>query len=418
MSDALIWVWLAMRCSSGTDTFRRLYEYFGSAEAIYQADSDTLRHLLGARKTECIALEDKSLEGAKRVLDLCAHREIQPIPYSDVAYPRLLRELNDPPCLVYCKGRLPDFEKHPGVAVVGTRHMSEYGKKMAYSMAHDLAAGGATVVSGLALGIDGVAAAGALHANGTTVAVLGGAVDNIYPYEHRYLADRIAERGAIISEYTPGTRAMPQYFPRRNRIISGLCLATVVIEGTLESGALITARHAAAQHRALYAVPANVDAEVGQGTAYLLESGLARAASSAHPLLLDIGLVPAKDFRPFSALRTVGFLMNRELQALGVTAGGPRVQRPRASSGLAADTAHGQTERPSAGLPGHLSDVAQSLKGDERVIYERLAQRGTVFPQDLADSSVPVPRVLAVLTMLEVRHLIETLPGGRVRCVD
>jgi DNA processing protein len=202
------------------------------------------------------------------------------------AYPPLLREIFDPPALLFYRGELPDPEK-PLVAVVGTRKPSSRGSAAAFALGRDLGRAGISVVSGLALGIDTMAHRGNIEGNAPTVAVLGSSTDNVYPSSNRDLARRILENGGLIlSEYPPGTRPSKWTFPARNRIISGIARGTVIVEAPEKSGALITAQFAADQYRDLWVDEAGVSSPKGAGTARLAEDG-ARVISSARDILAE-----------------------------------------------------------------------------------------------------------------------------------
>jgi DNA processing protein len=189
----------------------------------------------------------------------------------DPSYPALLKEIEDPPCVLSVKGSLEDLQ--PAVAVVGTRAPSHYGKETARTLARDLSRLGVSVVSGLARGVDREAHQGALEGIAGTAAVLGSGIDVMYPPEHEKLADRIAEKGAVLSEFPPGTIPEPGNFPQRNRIISGLCIGTIVIEASIRSGAMITARLAGEQGRLVMAVPGDVNNVRSQGPHHLIRQG-------------------------------------------------------------------------------------------------------------------------------------------------
>ena len=208
----------------------------------------------------------------------------------DDIYPRILREIPGPPPVLYYRGSLP-AQDEPTVAIVGTRRATSYGREATLRIATELAAAGVTIVSGLAKGIDGFAHRAALDAGGHTIAVLASGVDVIYPPEHRQLAERIVESGALVSDYPPGTKPDAPNFPARNRIISGLSLATVVVEAPARSGALITVGFAADQGRDVYAVPGSILSAASEGTNRLLRQG-ATPLTSAAELLEDLRLTP------------------------------------------------------------------------------------------------------------------------------
>ena len=193
------------------------------------------------------------------------------VTFGDTEYPAYLREIFDPPCVLYCKGRL-EMLQAPAVAIVGTRKPSPYGRAVAERLAEDLASRGVVVVSGLAVGIDSTAHWGALR-GGQTIAVLGSGLENLYPKENRRLMDKIAENGTVVSEFPLDTEPFAGNFPRRNRIISGLAQAVVVVEAAEKSGSLITARFALDQDREVMAVPGNITSDLSRGANRLIKMG-------------------------------------------------------------------------------------------------------------------------------------------------
>ena len=214
--------------------------------------------------------------------------ELTVIRRREARYPQLLAQLHDPPRQLHVRGD-PEVLAQPSVAVVGARSCSPYGAQVARDLARALTGAGVVVVSGLARGIDGEAHRGALEADGATVAVLGCGIDRDYPRSHAELAGRIRQSGAVVSEYPPGVEPAPWRFPARNRIIAGLCLATVVVEARERSGALITADFALELGRDVFAVPGEITAALSAGTNDLLRQGAAPLLS-AHDVLFALGL--------------------------------------------------------------------------------------------------------------------------------
>ena len=192
---------------------------------------------------------------------------------TDERYPQLLRETYDPPIVIYCLGDLTAALSQPAIAIVGSRRCSTYGRNVAEKLSRELAERGVTVVSGLARGIDSAAHRGALEGHGLTVAVMGTGLDAVYPKENRKLAERIAEKGALITEFPLATPPVSQNFPFRNRVISGLSLGVMVVEGAERSGSLITARLAYEQGRDVFAVPGNITSAKSFGPNYLIKDG-------------------------------------------------------------------------------------------------------------------------------------------------
>ncbi|MBI3306390.1 MAG: DNA-protecting protein DprA [Candidatus Omnitrophica bacterium] len=228
--------------------------------------------------------EESSGFNAEREIELCQKKGIRFLTWFDPDYPALLREIADPPLVLYMMGNLFESDE-AAVAIVGSRHPSFYGISQARKFSRELARQGLTILSGFARGIDHEAHAGAMEIPyGRTIAVLGSGMDVIYPKEHGKLFDQIKERGAILTEYALGTSPLAQNFPRRNRIISGLSLGVLVVEAHLRSGSLITAHEALEHGREVFAIPGPVDQLTSRGTHRLIKQGAALVENSSEIL--------------------------------------------------------------------------------------------------------------------------------------
>lgn len=273
----------------GPIRLKRVLEYFKDPKLVWEATEKELLSLGIFRNTVNLLLETrKKLEPesyAKSITD----SGIKWITIFDKDYPALLSQIYDPPVVLYYKGKPDDFNQK-AVAVVGTRKMTSYGRVVAEQFTKGLVEGGLTIVSGLARGIDAQAHLTAVLENGRTIAVLGGGLNNIFPPENRNLASKIADGfGAVISEFPPNYASLPGNFPARNRIISGLSLAVLVIEAAEDSGSLITARCALEQGREVFAVPGPVTSSLSKGPINLIKDG-ARAVFSPDEVLEELGL--------------------------------------------------------------------------------------------------------------------------------
>ena len=284
MDANLYWVWLAEALGPASDCFLALLEHFKTAEAIYRAGKEELEACEKCKPPVIPSLLDKNTAQAQRILDRCETLGVGILPYCDPVYPERLRQIHRPPVVLYYRGFLPDFPNRLAIAVVGTRGMTEDGRRNGYRLAYELAVTGTVVVSGMAIGIDGIAHVGALDAGGTTVAVLGSAIDNPYPYEHKPIYDRLIRQGGVISEYPPGMRTQRWHFPQRNRIISGLCQGTLIVEAGANSGALITAKEALAQGRNVFAMPGDAANPARVGTNNLIKAGATAVTETADIL--------------------------------------------------------------------------------------------------------------------------------------
>jgi DNA processing protein len=271
------WIALNMTPGVGPRVTARLLERFGSAESIFDAPR---------RELALLRLPPETIESiASRELHERAETEIERVRklggdilvLDDGVYPALLRETYDPPVVLYVKGAWEECLERPCVAVVGSRRCSTYGQNAALMMSRELAQRGVTIVSGLARGIDASAHRGALEAGGRTVAVMGTGLDQIYPRDHKNLADEILKRGgALVTQFPLGTPPVSENFPYRNRVISGLSLGVLVVEAAENSGSLITARLAMEQNREVFAVPGNITSRNSFGTNYLIKGAGAK----------------------------------------------------------------------------------------------------------------------------------------------
>lgn len=279
--------WLALKQipNIGPARIRQLLGHFGTIARLWSASDQEVRGVLEGKLLSDFLTSRQAID----VSDLYARTVrdgVRIACWTDDEYPALLREIPAPPPLLYYRGALVEPDT-AAIAIVGTRRVTAYGKDMAYRLAFDLAKAGITIVSGLALGVDGIAHRAALDAGGRTIAVLGSGIDVLYPWQHRDLSKKIAEQGAVVTEYPPGTKPDRFNFPPRNRIISGLSLGVVVVEAPERSGALITVDFAAEQGRDAFAVPGPVNAPTSAGCLRIIRDG-ATLVRSADDILEDL----------------------------------------------------------------------------------------------------------------------------------
>ena len=287
---------LSLMKGMGAISFKNGLLAFGSVEGILGASAAEWRTVQGLARLDRREMEAKKLlEKADQEIEKAFRQETDILTFFDERYPAFLKEIHDPPILLFVKGKLPSSQKL-NIAIVGSRLASSYGLKMAESIAHDLAAAGLVVVSGLAQGIDTAAHRGALKAKGLTLAVLGGGISRLYPAENKKMAAEIVQAGALISEYPMDMEPKPGYFPMRNRIISGLSRAVLVAEAREKSGALITVDQALEQGREVYALPGPADSAKSEGSNRLLKQG-AHFVTGAEDILQDFHVTSAGNKR-------------------------------------------------------------------------------------------------------------------------
>jgi len=267
------WIALSFVIGVGSRIAAMLIDKFGSPAAVFDASAHTLESAGLKRDTIDAIKNAEPREKADREIEELARLGGAALSLGDERYPKLLRETYDPPIVIYCLGECVSVFLQPAIAMVGSRRCSTYGRNVAEKLARELAERGVTIVSGLARGVDSAAHRGALEGRGLTVAVMGTGLDAVYPKENRKLAAKIAEHGVLMTEFPLATPPVSQNFPFRNRVISGLSLGVLVVEGAERSGSLITARLAYEQGRDVFAVPGNITSAKSFGPNYLIKDG-------------------------------------------------------------------------------------------------------------------------------------------------
>ena len=438
-SHLLLWLWLSLVCAPGSSLGDMLTASFGlDIEAIYGADEERYRKAGITRTQELAALAVKSTVQASEILSYCSNNGITVLCPESSAYPPRLRSIQRKPLILYVRGKLPDLEDHVCIAMVGTRHMTEYGSHTAYTLSHDMAKAGAVIVSGMAKGIDGMSHRGCLDAGGTTVAVLGCGVDRAYPQEHAGLMQEIIRHGAVISEFRPFTPPEGRNFPIRNRIISGLCQGTVVVEADEKSGALITAKDALMQGRDLFAVPGKLGELNSLGTNGLIRSG-SKIATEAFDILseyeplyrhrINLAAIPA--FRQRSGgVRTANrgtarshpaaesekeAFSSERLSRITEPITPPETARQPAgiTTGTASPVSSGQMSSEPVSEQADPSVTESLLTENERKLYRIMSASAGMTMDEIARlASVEVSEVMVAMTMMEIKQAVKALPGG------
>ena len=381
MSALKFWVWLTEQNRLGGPARQALLEHFGSPEEVYYAEPGDLLQVEGITADQVQALENKSLDRAQSILEECARKDIFLLTAQDALYPQRLKNIYDPPLLLYGRGSMPLFDEEAAVAVVGTRSCSPYGIRTAERFGFEMSKQGGLVVSGLARGIDAASQLGALRAGGLTAAVLGCGVDVVYPPENDRLYEDVAASGVLLSEYPPGAEPFGWHFPARNRILSGLCLATLVVEAPEKSGALITAATALGQGRDVFAIPGPLDAEGSVGCNRLIRDGAGLATESWDILREYQSRYPHKlhpDGEKLPPLPKKSEIFYPE-----------RSKKPKVAS---------------SGLPViNVRRNAEGLTDDQIKVLRILDDKEPMLTDDIAlRANVPVRRILSAVTMLEI----------------
>ena len=290
MSSASDWIALSLVPDVGPVMAKKLLAAFGSPENIFAAGLSDLHAVKGLTKERAANIKDFRFQDTVEIYLKAAEKKgMRVVGYHDPLYPDVLRETEGTPVVLYMKGEYIPSDRY-GIAVVGSRDNTTYGEQVTGKIAHDLAASGFTIISGMARGIDTLSHAAALAAGGRTIAVLGSGLDVCYPSENRGLMERITRSGCGLSEFPPGTMPHRENFPRRNRIISGLSMGVLVVEAAVDSGSLITAQYALEQNREVFAVPGNITSRNSSGTNRLIRQG-ARVVAEARDIIEELAPV-------------------------------------------------------------------------------------------------------------------------------
>ena len=419
MNELIYWIWLSLATTPDAPTFPKLIEAFGDAKQIYDADIHLISKYIGARSSDRARLEDKDLTKAKEIFAYCQKFDIGIVAYPDERFPVSLKEIATPPVLLYYRGTFPDFNKKFALAIVGTRSLSDYGRSAAFVAGYEMSMSGAIIVSGMAMGIDGVAHAGALAADGTTVAVIGSGINICYPEGHKNLARAIVKQGCVISEFQPGTKPSKFTFPKRNRLISGLCAATLVIEGKERSGSLITARYAKEQGRKVYALPGNVGAKNSEATNLLLKNG-AKLYTCSDDIIRDFENIYPGELNPFLLPEKFNLNVLDSLRRYSVIAVAPSddIFMPPRQNKKPVSAPKIPDILPIAFEENHQEESntpPSSFDKDALAVYKMIPTEGECDIESLVSSGKTLRSVMQCLFKLEMGQFIVMCPGERVK---
>ena len=396
------WLWLATREGFKPGEAKAVLDWFGTGpDGVYFADPeeyDAIPHLSREGRE---SLRNKDLSGVEAILADCDRKDIRPLTWQDTDYPERLRNIEDPPLVLYVKGRWPRFDDEAAIAMAGTRSATPYGVQMAGRLAFQITRMGGLVVTGVVLGCDENALIGALKAGGPVVAVLAGGVDVPY-YDTdrcRSLYDDICQVGALVSEYPPGTPPLGSHFRFRNRILTGLSVATVCVEAGERSGTMQVATLALEQNRDLFTVPANADAKSSAGTLKLLKEGAMPVTEGADVMRHYQHLYPncRRAKQPLGPLAHQERLARPERSSLGRTRSKPRPAEEKTPSGI---------DKPETKAYITLQEHRKEFTDDEAAVLMALRE-GNLTADELIDATgLPAQRAAQTLTVLELRELI------------
>ena len=442
-SEQVYWIWLALKLNNQNSVFQRLLDIFNNSPyEIYRADKKALKRADYLSELQRKSLLDKNIDEAVSIYNYCKWNRVGVLNYCDSMYPDSLKAMKNPPMILYYLGNLPNLNNKVCVSVVGTRKMTEYGMRSCYKLAYELASAGAVVISGMALGIDSIAHVGAIAARGTTIAVLGCGIDVIYPKQHRTLRKYICQYGAVITAYHPSSPAYKNHFPERNAIISALSEGTLVVEAPKNSGALITADHAAEQSRTVYALPGSIEEPMSEGPNYLIKNGavaITEARDILHyyfenhsrlvdPVKLRQGEL-SSDFdndildkmgisadcvskgpkgTPKSLLEKLNYEINNNAEQNSDYYSAPAIKKINGDESITTKKEEKIKKEPDLVDESVLSTLSET----ERKIFNELPCDKPTSVDELARVGYPIGTLMATLTVLEIKGLISSLPGG------
>lgn len=414
----LHWIWLAHRPGVSDRIKVRLLQHFRDPEDIYFADGESYRHVEGITAEAVEGLKDKNLSAAEAALEACRREGLHLLTIQDASYPSRLKNIADPPILLYYKGQLPDLDALPVIGVVGTRKASAYGMQTAKRMGYQIARCGGIVVSGMAFGIDGMAMSGALTAGQMTVGVLGCGADIVYPLSNRGLFQDVERYGCILSEFAPGTQPAKWTFPKRNRIISGLSNGVLVVEAPEGSGALITANHALDQGRDVFVVPGNIDQPGFVGSHRLLRDG-ATLVSSGWDILSEYeALYPDRIRREEGFDRQNVYPDELAKAAEEMEKPLPKVAQKPALPGKSKPLKKLLEKKSIDNSPpeaySDVNTILSKLSQEEQRIVSALQSGERLVDDVIAETGLTTGKILALLTMLELKGVVKRLPGKRI----
>lgn len=398
------WIWLNELDGLTNKGKQRILDAFGSPEAAWMTAAEDAAKIKGLTKGDKEALRDHDLTRAEEIREICLRKEIGILTCQDIRYPELLRNIPEPPLMLYYAGTLPDFDDELTIGVVGHRKPTENGKTIARKLGYELATAGCIVVSGCAKGVDACAMEGALRAGGTVIGVLGCGVDVVYPQENQWLFETIPQQGCLISEFPPESKPEAWHFPVRNRIISGLSRGVVVAEAPRKSGSLITARLAMDQGRDVFAVPGMAGNKLCAGSNDLLRQGAAFAENSTDVISGYAYLFPER----------VHLLSEEEEEAWeSVLWNEAESLNPEEKGNVPAES-FDKKDVDKGNTPTYIDvhEIISQVGPEEAAILVSLQSGPMAVDELVVATGKPTQRILGALTMLQIRGVVEPRDDG------
>ncbi|MCL2391726.1 MAG: DNA-processing protein DprA [Oscillospiraceae bacterium] len=426
MHSLCFWIWLSTISGIGAVTSLRLMRHFGDPEKVFLASRADYNAVGGLRPDDISRLLNKDLDKANRILADCVAIGCRAITFNDALYPERLRNIYDPPLVLYTRGVMPAIDEEPVVSIVGTRQCTPYGMSFSKSIAYDISKRGVIVATGLAKGIDSAAAQGALEAGGKVIGIIGTGPGIVYPPENKSLFEDVMHHGVLISEYPPKMPAVKSHFPARNRLISGISVGVAVIEAPKRSGALITALRALEQGRDIFALPANVDAPSFTGSNALLRDGAIPLLSSDDIISEYAELFPDKISSYYENLpddfpSSVNFVPVAGIHSAIKPTVKPTV-KPTARPAEVRTVKPTQIKKEIDNITDvdyiDFEQMIVSLDGDEQTVAQIIQDEAMQMDKVILNSGLSAQRVLSAITMLEIKGYVVRTHNRELKLVN
>jgi len=404
----LHWIWFAHRPGVSDWMKKTLLQHFQDPEEIFFAGDHAFDHIDGITREAVAGLTDRDLQPAERIMDVCLRKNIHLLTFRDAAYPNRLKNISDPPMVLYYKGNLPDIDGSPVIGVVGTRRASCYGLDVARRMGYQISKCGGIVASGMAAGIDAKAMQGGLMGGQSVIGVLGCGVDIVYPLSNKDLFEDVRRYGCLLSEFPPGTPPNKWNFPKRNRIISGISCGVLVVEAPERSGALITANQAAEQGRDVFVIPGNIDNPACLGSNRLMRDGAMPVGCGWDVMSEYEGLFPGKVHK--NDAREIPGEKPEEPASAPSEKGSAEPQSGKEKE----KTTKKVIDKEQSAPYSDVNDTLPQLSEEERILVDALKDGERLVDDVIAETGMSTGKLLGLLTMLEIKGVITRLPGKRV----
>ncbi len=398
-SNTVYWIWLALALGEGA-RIREIVDDFGGAKQLYDSNIMEWRMSSALVPRQVNKLEKADIADAEKIISVCNDNNWQIICYEDEHYPERLKQISNPPAVLYVDGELPDIDSNVLIGIVGTRKASDYALKAAEVMSRGITQGGGIIVSGGALGVDTAAHKGAILSGGKTIAVLGCGLGTDYLKKNESLRDAVKNNGALITEYPPFTKASKYTFPLRNRIISGLSLGILVVEAGVKSGSLITANQALEQGRDVYAVPCSILEERFSGTNKLIGDG---AAFAFNPVDLLYPYAEEYGLRLDNVKSSVEIASEIKIRNVNVNA---ETEENSISFENISKTREKREKN---------RQISSTLSGSSKIVYDLLTDEFTHINIITEQSGLTANEAMTALTVLELDGLVESVGGKRFK---